>query len=275
LHKFAIVASLAGLFLFPCIALPQSLAGISSNAAIYPAASVPVPSDSGPNLGARAPRATPQQQNPQKSAGKTEDSKDDSSGKQSDRMFWVVPNFGAVSANEQFKPLSTHEKYSLAMSDSVVDYSAYTWTAILAGQAMGLNSDPELGRGAAGYGRYFWRTFTDGVSGTFFTEAIVPQITHEDPRYFTLGEGGFFHRLNYAISRTFITRTDSGGNAFNVSEVVGNLLESGLSNAYYPPEERGFNQTMVNFGTQMESAVLNHIAQEFWPDIRRKVLRRK
>jgi hypothetical protein len=57
--------------------------------------------------------------------------------------------------------------------------------------------------------------------------------------------------------------------------VAGNALEAGLSNAYYPPQERGLSQTARNFGTQMESAVLNHVFQEFWPDIRKKVFRGK
>ena len=201
--------------------------------------------------------------------------KDDSQGQQTKRMFWLVPNFAAVSAHTQLPPLSTREKFVLAAQDSVVDYSSYTWAGILAAQAMLLNSDPELGHGVAGYGRYYWRTFTDGVSGTFFTEAIVPAITHEDPRYYTMGEGGFSRRTGYAISRAFVTKTDSGGTSFNFSEVVGNALEAGLSTAYYPPEERDLSQTALNFGTQMESAVLNHVFQEFWPDIRRKVFRRK
>lgn len=201
--------------------------------------------------------------------------KDDTQATQSKRMFGVVPNFGAVNANTQLPPMTTRQKFVLASQDSVIDYSSYTWAGILAGQAMLLNSDPELGHGAAGYGRYYWRTFTDGVSGTFFTEAIVPALTHEDPRYYTLGKGGFFHRTGYAISRAFVTKTDSGGTAFNWSEVGGNALEAGLSNAYYPPQERGLSQTAVNFATQMESAVLNHVFQEFWPDIRKNVFHRK
>jgi hypothetical protein len=204
-----------------------------------------------------------------------QDKKDDSQGQQTKRMFWLVPNFAAVNAHTQLPPLSTREKFVLAAHDSVVDYSSFTWAGILAAQAMALNSEPELGGGFAGYGRYYWRTFTDGVSGTFFTEAIVPAITHEDPRYYTLGQGGFLRRTGYAISRAFVTKTDSGGTSFNFSEVVGNGLEAGLSNAYYPPQERGLSQTTVNWGTQMESAVLNHIFQEFWPDIRRKLLRQK
>ncbi len=211
-----------------------------------------------------APVPTPAEQTP-----------DNSEGKQTKRMLWVAPNFGAVDAYKQLPPMSTREKFVLAAKDSVVDYSSYTWAGVLAGQAMALNSDPELGHGIAGYGRYYWRTFTDEVSGTFFTEAIVPTIAHEDPRYYTMEKGGFFRRTGYAISRAFVTKTDSGGTRFNFSEVVGNALEAGLSNAYYPPQERGLSQTAQNWGTQMESAVLNHIFQEFWPDIRRHVFRQK
>jgi len=201
--------------------------------------------------------------------------KDEFQGQQTKRMLWVIPNFGAVNADTQLPPLSTREKFALAAQDSVVDYSSYTWAGILAGQAMLLNSDPELGRGIKGYGRYYWRTFTDGVSGTFFTEAVVPAITHEDPRYYTMGRGGFFRRTGYAISRAFVAKTDSGRASFNWSEVAGNGLEAGLSNAYYPPQERGLSQTALNWGTQMESAVLNHIFQEFWPDIRKNLFRQK
>ena len=88
-------------------------------------------------------------------------------------------------------------------------------------------------------------------------------------------QGGFFRRTGYAISRAVLTKTDSGRTRFSFSEVVGNALEAGLSNAYYPPQERGLSQTATNWGTQMESAVLNHLFQEFWPDIRRKVFRGK
>jgi len=189
-------------------------------------------------------------------------------------MLWVVPNFAAVSANAHVAPLTTRQKFALATDDSF-DYSSFVWTGILAVQGFAVNADPEFGHGAAAYGRYYLHNFVDGLSGTYFTEAIVPVITHEDPRYFTRGQGGFFHRLGYALSRTFLTKTDSGSTSFNWSEVGGNALEATLSNAYYPAEERGVSQTAKNWGTQMESAALNNIAKEFWPDVRSKVLRQK
>ena len=216
------------------------------------------------------------QPNSQKPATTPDDQKkeDNSEGKQTKRILGIVPNFAAVSANTQPPPLTVRGKFKLGTEDSV-DYSAFVWTGIVAGQSMALKSYPELGNGAAGYGRYYWRAFVDQASGTFFTEAIVPSVTHEDPRYYTLGHGGFFRRTAYALSRVVITKTDSGGRTFNYSEIVGNAFEAGLSNAYYPPEERGFRKTAENWGTQLEAAALNNIAKEFWPDIRRHLLRQK
>ncbi len=192
--------------------------------------------------------------------------------KQTKRMLWVVPNFGAVSAGTEFEPMTARQKFHLAVDDSF-DYSSFTWTAIEAAQGYGVNSDPEFGSGWAGYGRYYWHNFVDGVSGTFFTEAIVPSLTHEDPRYFTLGHDGIVRRAIYALTRTVITRDDDGRWGFNWSEVGGNALEATLSNAYYPAGDRGVGQAFQNWGVQMESAALNNLAKEFWPDIRHYILR--
>ncbi len=100
-------------------------------------------------------------------------------------------------------------------------------------------------------------------------------FTHEDPRYYIRGHGGFFPRLGYALSRVVVTKTDSGGTSFNWSQVGGNAMVAGLSNAYYPPQERGLAQTFRDWGGQMEGAVLDNVGSEFWPDIRHKILRQK
>jgi hypothetical protein len=231
--------------------------------------------DSAPPAPTQAVAPPDQNKKKEDSSDDQDKKKDDSSeGKQTSRIMWVVPNFAAVSADTQLPPQSASEKFKMASEDSV-DYSAFIWAGMVAGQSMALRSYPELGTGAAGYARYYWRAFVDQASGSYFTEAIVPAIMHEDGRYYTLGHGGFFRRTAYALSRVVITKEDSGGTGFNYSEIVGNALEAGLSNAYYPPEERGLSKTAQNWGTQIEAAALNNIVKEFWPDIRRHVLRRK
>jgi hypothetical protein len=197
-----------------------------------------------------------------------------SEGQQTKRMFWIIPNFAAVSADTKVPPLTTGEKYALALKGSV-DYSSFVWAGMLAGQNMAFRRYPELRNGMAGYSRYYWRAFADQASAAYFTEALVPVITREDPRYFTLGRGGFFHRVGYALSRLVVTKMDSGGTGFNYAEIVGSGMEAGLSNLYYPPEERGLHNTAVNWAAQLEAASLNNIIREFWPDIHRKMLRQK
>jgi len=197
-----------------------------------------------------------------------------SEGRQTKRMFGIIPNFSAVSADTQLPPLTAGGKFWLATQDSV-DYSSFVWAGMQAGQSMALNSYPELGHGAAGYSRYFWRAFADQASGAYFTEAIVPALTHEDPRYYTLGHGGFFRRAGYALSQVVRTKMDSGGTGFNYSEILGNGMEAGLANLYYPSQERSLHNTMVNWAAQLEAASLNNLIREFWPDIRHKFLRQK
>ena len=128
------------------------------------------------------------------------------------RIMGVLPNFTAVDSNTNLPRFSTGEKFNMALHNSV-DYSSLLLVAGLAGKGLYSNSIPALGTGARGVGRYYWREFTDQVSGTFFTEATFPTLTHEDPRYYTLGKDGFFKRTSYALSRTFITKNDRGTRA--------------------------------------------------------------
>ncbi len=190
--------------------------------------------------------------------------------RQTNRMLWIVPNFAAVSPGVRFTPMTPRQKFWMATEDSF-DYSSFVWTGVLAAQSYALDQYPELGTGRVAYGRYYWRGLLDGVSNSYFSEAIVPVLTHEDARYFTLGRGGFFKRLGYALTRVAVTYNDSGRNTFNISEVGGDFASSALSTAYYPPQERGIVKISEGWGTQLESAALNNIAKEFWPDIRKHV----
>jgi hypothetical protein len=189
---------------------------------------------------------------------------------QTTRMMWIVPNFAAVSAGVEFHPMTPKQKFWMATEDSF-DYSSFAWTGVMAAQSYALDQYPELGTGGAAYGSYYWRGLLDGVSNSYFSEAIVPVLTHEDARYFTMGHGGIFRRLGYALSRVVVTKTDSGRNTFNISEVGGDFASAALSSAYYPQQERGMVKISEGWGAQLESAALNNIAKEFWPDIRKYV----
>jgi len=195
-------------------------------------------------------------------------------GKQPKRILGIVPNYRAVSANTQLPPLSFKGAMWLATQDTF-DYSSFLFVGGLAGIAMAGKAQPSFGQGAEGYGKYYWHSFADNGIENYMTEAIVPALTREDPRYYTLGKGGFFKRTGYAASRLFITRTNSGGRSFNLSEVVGAGAAAGIGNAYYPPEYNPWVKTYQRWGTQVGLDGVFNVLKEFWPDIDQKVFHGK
>jgi len=146
---------------------------------------------------------------------------------------------------------------------------------MIAGVSQANKSYPEFGQGAKGFGRYYWHAVADQAVGNYLTEAIVPAVTHEDPRYYTLGHGGFLKRTGYAVSRLLITRTDSGARTFNFSEIVGNGAGAGISDTYYPGRERTWTKTGQKWVTQIGLDGAFNILKEFWPDINHSVFHGK
>ena len=194
----------------------------------------------------------------------------DQYGKQPKRILGIVPNYRAVSANEKLPPLNFKGEMWLATQDTF-DYSDFIFVGALAGVDMASKSQPTFGQGAEGYGKYYWHVFVDGGIENYMTEAIVPWPTKEDPRYYTMGKGGFAKRTGYAVSRLFITRTNSGGSTFNLSEVVGAGAAAGIGNAYYPAEHNPWVKTYQRWGTQVGLDGVFNVLKEFWPDIDRAV----
>jgi len=193
---------------------------------------------------------------------------------QSKRILWIFPNHRAVSADAQLPRLSLKDKFWLATQDSF-DYSSFVTAGMLAGIGQAKNSYPEFGQGAKGYGRYYWHAVADQAVGNYLTEAIVPAVTREDPRYYTLGHGGFLKRTGYAVSRLLVTRTDSGRRTMNISEIVGNGAGAGISDLYYPSRERTWTKTAQKWIAQIALDGVFNIAKEFWPDINHRIFHGK
>jgi len=193
---------------------------------------------------------------------------------QTKRILWVIPNYRAVSTSAHLAPLSVKEKFWLATQDSF-DYSSFIFNGMLAGIAMANDSEPSFGQGAAGYNIYYAHTFADSTIENYMTEAILPTLVKQDPRYYTLGHGGFFKRTAYSVSRLFITRTDSGRNTFNFSEIVGAGAAAGIGDAYYPSQSNPLVKTYQRWGTQIALDGAGDVLKEFWPEINRAIFHNK
>ena len=146
--------------------------------------------------------------------------------------------------------------------------------AFEAGLAQSNNDFPGYGQGAAGYGKRFGAGLADEVSGGFFGTFLFPSVLHQDPRYYRLGEGSFKKRLGHALIRPVLTHKDSGGRAFNWSGILGSIAASGLSNAYYPEEDRGVEPHSP--GSRVPSVrMIDQLVNEFGPDLEKKIFGNK
>jgi hypothetical protein len=188
---------------------------------------------------------------------------------QTKRILGIVPNFRAVSTDEKLPPQTVKEKFMTTTQDSF-DYSAAVIPIVLAGYSMAIDANPSFGQGLSGYGQYLWRAALDQTTENYLVEFVVPVITRQDSRYYTLGRGGFFRRTGYALSRAVITRSDSGKNVFNTSEIVGAGASAGLSSTYYPASQRSFSSTVDQWGLNIGVDAGTFVLKEFWPDINHK-----
>jgi hypothetical protein len=193
-------------------------------------------------------------------------------GKQTKRILFIIPNFRAVSVDEKLPPMTAKEEVKLVLSDSF-DYSSFIYVGIVAGIGQWQKSYPEFHQGAAGYARYYWHSMADSIGENAFTEFLVPYPTREDPRYYTLGRGGFGKRFIYSTSRLLICRDNNANNTVNLSEVLGAGMSSALSNTYYPSRYTTWTKTGQKWITQIGIDGLGNIAKEFWPDINAHVFR--
>jgi hypothetical protein len=195
-------------------------------------------------------------------------------GTSNDRLFWTLPNFLTVENAHNIPPLTAKQKFKVVLRSSF-DPVEYPYIGFLAGISQAQDSEPAFGQGAAGYGKRYGAAFADNAIENFMTGAILPSLLHQDPRYYQLGQGSFRHRVIYAVSRLFVTRSDSGRREFNASEVLGSAASAAIATySYHPVEDRTVPNTVSVWGTQVGWDAVAIGVKEFWPDIRRKVRRR-
>jgi hypothetical protein len=72
-----------------------------------------------------------------------------------------------------------------------------------------------------------------------------------------------------------ITRTDAGGRTFNTPQVLGQLLQQGISTAYYPERDRSASSVIEDWGINLAYNSAYNILKEFYPDFIRVVFHRR
>jgi hypothetical protein len=207
-------------------------------------------------------------------------------GTSNDRLFYTLPNFLTLEHQQQLPPMSVGDKFAV-VALGTFDYVEYPWWGILAAISQATNSEPAFGQGWKAYAKRYGTTAGDSMVENFMVGAVFPSILRQDPRYYQSGQGSFFRRTGYSVSRIVVTRKDSGRAQFNYSEIFGAATAAAISTYTYHPRsayistpsnphmfvasERTFSNVVSTWGTQVGLDTFTIVVKEFWPDIHRKI----
>jgi hypothetical protein len=179
------------------------------------------------------------------------------------RLIGIFPNF-FVTYDWNGAPLTAKQKFSLALR-SAADPGNLMLVGTVAGVQQAANGFPGYGQGAAGYGRRYGADLGNLVSGTFVSQAILPTLFHQDPRYFYKGTGSTSSRVRYALLSVFICRGDNGHRQPAFSTILGDMSAGAISNLYYAPSDRkGAGLTLTNGLLGIAGDAVNNVFQELF-----------
>jgi hypothetical protein len=177
------------------------------------------------------------------------------------RVLGVFPNF-YTSYSWKAEPLTAGQKFRLAWR-AAIDPATFLGTGAVAGVQQWDDDFEDYGQGASGYAKRYGANYADGFAGLMLGGAVFPTILHQDPRYFYKGTGSIRSRALYALSTVVICRGDNGRWQPNYSNVLGTFAAGGISNIYYPANNRGFGLTVENSLMGLAGSGVAALLQEF------------
>jgi hypothetical protein len=176
------------------------------------------------------------------------------------RIFGFIPNF-YVAYDPNAAPLTAKLKFQLAAK---VAFDPITFVGVGVFAAANQAGDrPNYPEGAKGYAERYGAVYADGFTDIMIGGAVLPSLLHQDPRYFYRGTGTSKSRVLHALTSPFVCKGDNGQWQPNYSTVGGDLAAAALSNAYYPPSNRGVGLFLSNFFIDTGQRAAANLAQEF------------
>jgi hypothetical protein len=177
------------------------------------------------------------------------------------RVLGFIPNL-YVTYEPHPEPLTTGMKFHLAYK-SLTNPFFFGRTAAWAGVQQARDDPSEWQQGAKGYSKRLGAGFADGVTGSLISNAILPSLLHQDPRYFYQGTGTKKSRALHAMWAPFVCKGDKGAWQPNYSQLGGSLIAYSISTAYYPSSDRTAGHVFQTFGIDLGLHVVGSLAQEF------------
>ncbi|WP_058188014.1 hypothetical protein [Terracidiphilus gabretensis] len=188
---------------------------------------------------------------------------------ESQRAFGIIPSFN-TSFTQDVVPLTKGQKMKLAFRGSI-DPFTFAQQALIGGYRELGDNYYGYGWGVQGYFKRAGSAYADSFLGNMIGNGFLPGIWHQEPRYFRLGHGNVVHRAFYAAISAVRCKHD-GTDRWepNYSNVIGNIIAGGISNLYYPREQKGLEHTFGDGLVNTATGIIGSEFQEFAWDIAKR-----
>jgi hypothetical protein len=182
----------------------------------------------------------------------------------------AIPGSGLA---QPFVALGMNDKLSYHLKQSVGPL-ALVGSAAYAGILQAADTPTEWGQGGSGYAKRLGSTVAcSGLHGALAFG--LDSALHEDPRYFRSARGGFWRRAGHAFRGTILTHTDKGTETLSLWRFGSAYGAAYLSNQWYPGRLNTVGLGFAEGSLQLGFDFAGNLGAEFWPDLKRKILRRK
>ena len=167
-------------------------------------------------------------------------------------------------------PMTWQQKGYLALHDLTDPANIGTILGISA-ITIGANSHSAYGPGLKGFGKIVGYSLLQDTTQQFFGAFAIPVIAHQDPRYFRMPHAPIAKRIVYSISRTVISRSDSGKSIPNYATLLTYPISAELDNLYVPGIHPDGASTFARIATGYGLDPVNNLLTEFLPDVASRV----
>jgi hypothetical protein len=167
-------------------------------------------------------------------------------------------------------PMTWQQKGYLALHD-LADPANFGTILGISAITVGADSHSAYGPGMKGFGKSVGVSLLQDATAQFFGEFAIPVLARQDPRYFRMPHARVPKRILYAVSRTVISRGDSGRSMPNYATLFSYPIDAELANFYVPGIHPDAASTGIRIVTGYGLDPVNNLLNEFLPDVASRV----
>jgi hypothetical protein len=173
-------------------------------------------------------------------------------------------------SNNIVVPMTWQEKGYLALHE-LTDPANFGTILGISAITIGADSHSAYGPGLKGFGKIVGVSLLQDATQQFFGAFAIPVVAHQDPRYFRMPHAPIPKRILYSISRTVISRSDSGKSMPNYATLMTYPITAEIDNLYVPGIHPDGPSTAARILTGYGLDPANNLLNEFLPDVASRV----